>query len=107
MDLGRLLSITLILGLVSFCLNIRLVNHLPHEAFYWPFSRFWELLSGSAIAWVTVYRAEAAANLVARFDNCVLRTIGTEYPSEENAITSNTLSALGLLFLLLSVIHIN
>lgn len=103
----NLLSVTIIVGVVSFSLNIRLANHLPHEAFYWPFSRFWELLSGSAIAWVTVYRAEAAANLVARFDDCALRTIGAGYSSGETAITSNTLSALGLLFLLLSVIHIN
>lgn len=44
------------LALLSFYLNIHLVTQDSVVAFYSPLSRFWELLIGSALAWLTIYR---------------------------------------------------
>ncbi len=35
----------------SLLFNVWLVNRQPAEAFYWPFTRFWELMLGSVIAY--------------------------------------------------------
>jgi peptidoglycan/LPS O-acetylase OafA/YrhL len=44
-----LFSVVLIAGL-SFALNLGLVSNHPDAAFYLPFSRFWEMLIGAALA---------------------------------------------------------
>jgi peptidoglycan/LPS O-acetylase OafA/YrhL len=45
---------TLLLG--SLAVSLVLPVHYPNAAFYLPISRFWELLLGSALAWVAVFR---------------------------------------------------
>lgn len=44
------------LGAASFALNIWLTPRDPSAAFYLPFTRFWELLAGSALAWFASYK---------------------------------------------------
>lgn len=44
------------LGAASFALNIWLTPRDPSAAFYLPFTRFWELLVGSALAWFASYK---------------------------------------------------
>lgn len=44
---------------LSFYANIYLVSRLPVEAFYSPISRFWELIVGSLLAWLTIYHKPA------------------------------------------------
>ena len=46
---------TLIILAASFYLNIITVNAYPTEAFYFPQSRAWELLSGSVLAYLTIH----------------------------------------------------
>ena len=46
---------TLIILAASFYLNIINVNAYPTEAFYFPQSRAWELLSGSVLAYLTIH----------------------------------------------------
>ncbi|MDR5856735.1 acyltransferase family protein [Caballeronia sp. LZ062] len=40
------------ISVVSFGVNVLLINHHPAAAFYSPFSRFWELLAGAMLAYV-------------------------------------------------------
>jgi peptidoglycan/LPS O-acetylase OafA/YrhL len=47
-------------GALSFAVNVWTVSVRPSAAFYLPVTRFWELLAGSALAYVTVYRPAAA-----------------------------------------------
>lgn len=51
------LGITLSIVTISLILNIHLVTREPIVAFYSPFTRFWELLSGSILAFVVLYRS--------------------------------------------------
>jgi peptidoglycan/LPS O-acetylase OafA/YrhL len=48
------ITITAAIVVVSFYLNVKGVRHDPAAAFYLPHTRFWELLSGSALAWVVL-----------------------------------------------------
>ncbi|MFO1097153.1 MAG: acyltransferase family protein [Xanthobacteraceae bacterium] len=41
----------LLIGVVSFGLNIALVRSYPSFAFYLPFTRFWEFVAGALIGW--------------------------------------------------------
>ena len=53
----NLLLICLFFMLSSFLINIFWVNRFPTEIFFWPFGRFWELLIGSVLAWLMLYKA--------------------------------------------------
>lgn len=52
------LRITAIVGALSFSANIWLVRSNVPAAFYLPISRFWELMVGGALAYVTMHRPE-------------------------------------------------
>ncbi len=61
-----LLILTLIVFAASFVVNVAYATSHPVESFFWPFGRFWELLSGSLLAWVTVHRAGPLAGETVR-----------------------------------------
>lgn len=50
-----LLAITLLLSVVSFTLNIHGIERNSVAAFYAPYTRFWELLCGSLLAWFSLH----------------------------------------------------
>lgn len=50
-----LLWLTVVLGLVSFILNIAAVQGDPVRAFYSPQTRFWQMLTGSVLACMTLH----------------------------------------------------
>ena len=52
----NLLTITLVIATISFVLNIKGVRTDPVATFYSPQTRFWELLIGSILAYVTLYK---------------------------------------------------
>ena len=52
------LKISLVIGVTSFVYNIALIDSDPESAFYLPFSRFWELMLGSVLAYLVLYKTE-------------------------------------------------
>jgi peptidoglycan/LPS O-acetylase OafA/YrhL len=52
--------ITLCILLASFALNVSTVREDPAAAFYSPLSRFWELLLGATLAYITLHRPDLA-----------------------------------------------
>lgn len=52
----NLLLLALTLFVVSFALNIAMIRSSTAATFYSPQTRFWELLAGSILAYVTLYR---------------------------------------------------
>jgi peptidoglycan/LPS O-acetylase OafA/YrhL len=50
--------ITLLIGFISFVISIVAIYTNPVAAFYSPLSRFWELLIGSALAYIVLYRQD-------------------------------------------------
>ncbi len=53
------LTITILLAIASFYLNIEGVKNDSVATFYSPQTRFWELFSGSILAWVNLYKKGA------------------------------------------------
>jgi peptidoglycan/LPS O-acetylase OafA/YrhL len=51
-----LLSIALVVGVISFALNVYVVRNDPSTAFYSPQTRFWELMAGSILAYVLEHK---------------------------------------------------
>jgi len=45
----------IIIAIISFATNIYFVNYNPIIAFYFPISRFWEMMIGGLLAWVKLY----------------------------------------------------
>jgi peptidoglycan/LPS O-acetylase OafA/YrhL len=52
------LSITGALAVLSFAVNLYLLSWRPSAAFYWPISRFWELMIGGVLAYAALHRPE-------------------------------------------------
>lgn len=52
-----MLGMIVAVGLASFALNVALVGQHPTSAFYLPFTRFWELLGGSLLAFMFTGRS--------------------------------------------------
>ena len=84
----NLLLITISIAVISFVVNIAFVSSFPTQTFFYPFGRFWELLVGSILAWVYLYRnslfaiSERLAN-ISSFLGLTFLFIGVFFVSEE------------------------
>ena len=52
------LFITVFIAIASFTINIYTVNSDPVASFYSPFSRFWELMLGGLLAYISIHRPQ-------------------------------------------------
>ena len=64
-----LLAVTLGVLAISFASNIGGIRFDKTATFYWPLTRFWELLAGGLLAWLTLNRAAMLARVEGRFGN--------------------------------------
>ncbi len=55
----NVLKIIVILAAISFLINIFFINKHMEAIFYMPYSRFWELLCGSFLAWLSIHKLPA------------------------------------------------
>lgn len=61
------LALTVLLAAVSFFLSVKGVKHDAVATFYSPHTRFWELLAGSMLAWLSLYRTRAVRKRLAHW----------------------------------------
>jgi peptidoglycan/LPS O-acetylase OafA/YrhL len=69
------LGVTLFVASFSFAANIYLVGRDPVATFYSPVTRFWELMSGSTLAYISIHRQELISryrNIQSLFGFCLL-----------------------------------
>jgi peptidoglycan/LPS O-acetylase OafA/YrhL len=71
----NLLTITLLLAFASFYLNVQGVKTDSIGTFYLPHTRFWEMMTGSALAWITIYVKEPRLGLRLAIDRWLNRII--------------------------------
>ena len=57
------LAISIVICLISFAANVATIHGDQVGAFYSPVSRFWELLIGSLLAYVSLYHPETSQNI--------------------------------------------
>lgn len=103
----NLLTITILVTIASFVLNINGIKQDMVATFYSPQTRFWELLSGSILAWFTLYKKDALANVKHNLDLQLSRIIKRENRWFDGKTLSNVLSFFGSLLLLYGFWEIN
>jgi peptidoglycan/LPS O-acetylase OafA/YrhL len=103
----NLLTITIVVAIASFVLNIKGIKHDMVATFYSPQTRFWELLSGSLLAWVTLYKKDALANVMLKLDYWLSRIVYSEKQEADGKVISKVLSFVGLLLLVYGFWRIN
>ena len=103
----NLLTVTVAVAVVSLYLNLHFVHTHPVETFYWPIGRFWELLSGSILAWIFLYKAEEIKNIKLWIDRKFKGLIKSKDVSADGSIVYNLFSFIGILALVYGVIFID
>lgn len=98
---SNFLVVGVLVALLSFYLNIRGVKSDPVADFYSPQTRFWELMAGSIVAWITLYKPGILFRHIqsAATDGNRTGAIGQT--------ASNILSCLGLILLVYGFRKIN
>ena len=103
----NLLLVTILIGLFSFYINLNFVKTYPTEIFFWSLGRFWELLSGSVLAWFFLHKAESLTRIRLISDRYILKIFGFNSMDVNNSIVSNLSSFFGLTFLIYGVFYVN
>lgn len=103
----NLLTITVLVGIVSFCLNIGAIGTSAVTAFYSPQTRFWELLSGAVLAHVNLSERKILPKLWPRLDRWLGPIVYAKAPEANGNTLRNVLSALGLGLLVIAALLIS
>lgn len=100
----NIFTLALVGALASFGFELRSVHDNPSAAFYSPFLRFWELMAGSLLAWLKLYKGEmftGIANKVGPYLSAVLMRDSSK--SDSVRLCGNILSVIGLALILTAV----
>lgn len=92
----NLLTITIVVGVLSLLLNLATVHPDPNAAFYSPQTRFWEMLAGSVLAWLTLHQQRLLPTLRGRLDGWLGRIVYTEAPPADGRTLHDVQSVLGI-----------
>ena len=103
----NLLTITILVAVLSFYLNLRFVKSHTTETFFWPLGRFWELLSGSILAWLLLYKSDLLSRFKLWIDKFLVRIIHFKEVGADGSTTSNLMSFFGFLLLAYGVNQID
>ncbi len=95
----NLLTLTILVASVALYLNLKGVKKDPIAAYYSPQTRFWELLSGSILAWFALYKKYALSKCRIRIDYLLVRIIYREKVQADGRTLSNAISFVGVLLL--------
>ena len=100
----NIFTLALVGALASFGFELSSVHDNPTSAFYSPFLRFWELMAGSLLAWLKLYKGEmftGLANKVGPYLSAVLMRDSSK--SDSVRLCGNILSVIGLVLILTAV----
>lgn len=103
----NLLTITVVVAVATFILNLKGVKQDMVATFYSPQTRFWELLCGSLLAWLTLYKKDAFTSIKSNIDFWLSRVVYSEKQDSDGKTLANVLSFVGLLLLLYGFWRIN
>lgn len=103
----NLLTITIVVAVATFVLNIKGIKQDIVATFYSPQTRFWELLSGSLLAWVTLYKKDAVSNFKNKVNSWSPHIFYSKKQESDGEVLSSVLSFVGLLLLMYGFWRIN
>ena len=104
----NIFTLALVGALASFGFELHSVKGNPTAAFYSPFLRFWELMAGSILAWLKLYKGEmfrVIANKSGPYLSAVL--LRNSKKSDSVRLCGNVISVVGLALILTSVFALN
>lgn len=101
----NLLSLTLLILGTSFYLNVSAVHQDAIGTFYSPMTRFWELLIGSTLAYITVKKSTNLSGLESKIDSILSRVVYVD--SQPGKAIADCKSAGGLVLIAFSICKIN
>ncbi len=96
----NLLALSMLIAFVSLYLNIKGIKKDSVSTFYSPQTRFWELLSGSILAWVSLYGKDIFAGLWVRINASLAELACLKYLVPDRKTLANAASFLGALLLI-------
>ncbi len=97
---------TLVIALISFVLNVVYVRSDTVAAFYSPQTRFWELLMGSVLAYVTLHKQSVLAKFQHRLDTRLARIFHEQVRETNGSILCNVQSVFGAVLIVIGIILI-
>ena len=100
----NIFTLALVGALASFGFELRSVHDNPTAAFYSPFLRFWELMAGSILAWLKLYKGEmftGIANRAGPYLSAVL--LRNSEKADSVRLSGNIFSVIGLALILIAV----
>jgi peptidoglycan/LPS O-acetylase OafA/YrhL len=100
----NLLSITIVVVLISFALNINKVSSDAVAAFYSPQTRFWELMAGSVLAYMTLHKFNAFPKIW--LDTWLGKIIYEHAPETHGKTLGNVQSIMGAVLITIGVLVI-
>ena len=100
----NIFTLALVGALASFGFELHSVKVNPTAAFYSPFLRFWELMAGSILAWLKLYKGEMFRGIAER-TGPYLAAVLLQNPKRSDSVRlcGNILSAIGLALILTAV----
>ncbi|WP_412757929.1 acyltransferase family protein [Legionella bozemanae] len=98
----NLFSVTVLIVLISFLLNVKRVSVDATAAFYSPQTRFWELLCGSLLAYITLYDINLLSRVGKKIDDVLTKIIYRNGREPNGTLLKNILSFSGLLIIICS-----
>jgi peptidoglycan/LPS O-acetylase OafA/YrhL len=98
------LTLLLLLLVISFAFNVRGAHSDPAGDFYSPLTRFWELMAGAVLAYLSLHR-ESVLGVFRKLPRPALQIIGVG--AAPGSIVPNVTAATGLLLIVAAVLTIN
>jgi len=104
----NIFTLALVGALASFGFELHAVKADPTASFYSPFLRFWELMAGSLLAWLKLYKAEQFKALANRVGPYLSKFLQRDSRNTDHVkLCCNLLSVLGLISILIGVFALN
>lgn len=99
--------VLVLLSLVSFGINIGTIAQDATHVFFMPHTRFWELLTGSMLAYIQLFKAKQVARAMQRFlfNFPIFRSLPTS--EHRTAAINNIFAVLGLLLIVATVLGLD
>lgn len=100
-------AMVVLLGILSFGLNVARIGAHPTEVFFLSHTRFWELLAGGVLAYLSLFHPESVGRALRRL--VFRRALGSYLPpvDRQEAHINNALAAVGLGLITAAVFGLN
>ncbi len=103
---SNLLTITIAVAVISFALSVDKVRSDTVAAFYSPQTRFWELMVGSVLAYMTLHKQNILPKFKHWLDEWLDKILCAQTPDANGKTLHNAQSALGAALIAIGVLAI-